>query len=66
MANQISKQAIVEYLNERIEERSKSMETYTTKGKYYHLNEAALSSFKSMLFLIEKGVFDENTGKVTA
>jgi len=60
MVNQISKEAIVEYLNERIEERSKSMETYTTKGKYYHLNEASLSAFKSMLFLIEKGVFDEN------
>ena len=59
MANQISKEAIVEYLNERIEERSKSMETYTTKGKYYYLNEASLSAFKSVLFLVEKGVFDE-------
>jgi hypothetical protein len=59
VSNQISKEAIVEYLNERIEERSKSMETYTTKGKYYHLNEASLSAFKSVLFLIEKGVFDE-------
>jgi hypothetical protein len=60
MENQISKQKLVEYLNERIEERSKSMETYTSKGKYYHINESAISSLKSVLFLVEKGMFDED------
>ena len=60
MTNQISREKLVEYLNERIEERSKSNETYTTKGKYYHINEAAISTFKSVLFLVDKGMFDEN------
>ena len=59
MKNQISREKLVEYLNERIEERSKSNETYTTKGKYYHINEAAISTFKSVLFLVDKGMFDE-------
>ena len=57
MANQISKQAILEFLNERLDERSKN--TFTTGGKYFHLNEGAVSMLSSIITNIEMGMFDE-------
>ena len=57
MANQISKKAILEHLNERIEEHSNL--TFTNKGKHYQLNEAVRSAYGSLWVLIHHGFFDE-------
>jgi hypothetical protein len=57
MENQISKQAILEFLNERLDERSKN--TFTTEGKYFYLNEGAMSILSSIITNIERGMFDE-------
>lgn len=57
MSNQISKQAILEFLNERLDERSKN--NFTTEGKYFYLNEGAVSILSSIITNIERGMFDE-------
>jgi hypothetical protein len=57
MENQISKQAILEYLNERIDVRSNNK--YDRGTSYHYSNEAALHAFQSIVTLIEQGVFDE-------
>lgn len=57
MANQISKEKLVEYLNERIDVRGKH--EYNVNSPYHYSNEAALHTFKSILTLIEQGVFDK-------
>lgn len=57
MANQISKQAILKFLNERLEERSNKVQT--TKGKYFYLNEGATTLLHSLIINIEAGRFDE-------
>ena len=59
MANQISKQAILEFLNERYEERSKNR-NQSTEGKYFYLNDGAITFINSLILNIEAGRFDEN------
>ena len=57
MANQISKQSILSFLNDRLEERSNRNQT--TKGKYFYLNEGATTLLDSLILNIEAGRFDE-------
>ena len=59
MANQISKQQLVDYLKQQVEQYRSSMESYTTKGKYYQATEATYSTYFSLLTLVEAGMFDE-------
>ena len=54
----ISKEIILDFINERIEERSKNQ--FATRGKYYDINQASISVFQSIRTLINQGVFDEN------
>ena len=65
MANQISKEKLVEYLKEKVEQYRSSMESYTTKGKYYHATEATYSAYHSLLTLVELGRFDDDTFSVS-
>ena len=58
MANQISKQAIQSFLNERYEERSKNR-NQSTEGKYFYLNDGAITFINSLILNIEAGRFDE-------
>lgn len=60
MANQISKQAIVDYLDNQILELQQSMDTYTTKGKYYEILQQQRAILLSVKFNINCGMFDEN------
>ena len=60
MANQISKEKLVEYLNEQVEQYHHSKESFTTKGSHYLATEATYSTYKSLLFLVEGGIFDKN------
>ena len=59
MANQISKQALLEYLKHEVKTHGTDVNRYTTKGKYYHASEAAYSTYWSLLTLIELGRFDK-------
>ena len=59
MENQISKQQIVAYLKEQVEEFQKTMEGYTNKGPNYRATEATFSTYWSLLTLIEHGRFDK-------
>ena len=60
MANQISKSSIVDYLDNRILELQESMDTYTTKGKYYQILQQQRAILLSVKFNINAGMFDEN------
>ena len=70
MTNQISKQAILEFLNERLESRNNrieeinSMECATSAEKTYKLsleitNLAKAELLESLIGNIERGMFDE-------
>ena len=59
MANQISKEKLVEYLNKRIDVRDKH--EYDVNSPFHYSNEAVLYTFKSILTLIEQGMFDDET-----
>lgn len=59
MANQISKEELVNYLKDQVEQYRSSMESYTTKGKHYQATEATYSTYFSLLTLVELGRFDE-------
>lgn len=59
MANQISKQAIVDYLDNQILLLQQSMDTYTTKGKYYEILQQQRAILLSVKFNINCGMFDE-------
>jgi hypothetical protein len=70
MANQISKQAILEFLNERLESRNNrieeinSMECTTSSEKAYKLsleinNLSKIELLESLIGNIKSGVFDE-------
>jgi hypothetical protein len=60
MANQISKEKLVNFLKEQVEQYRSSMESYTTKGKYCYATEATYSTYSSLLTLVELRAFDEN------
>lgn len=60
MANQISKEELVDYLKHEVKRHGTDVNSYTTKGKYYHASEAAYSTYWSLLTLIQLGRFDEN------
>jgi Fe-S cluster biosynthesis and repair protein YggX len=59
MANQISKEAIVDYIDNQIMLINDSMESYTTKGKYYQILEQQRAMLLSLNFNIKSGLFDE-------
>jgi Fe-S cluster biosynthesis and repair protein YggX len=59
MANQISKQAIVDYIDNQIMLLNDSMESYTTKGKYYQILEQQRATLLSLNFNIKSGLFDK-------
>ena len=59
MANQISKEELVDYLKHEVKKHCSSVNSYTTKGKYYHASEATFSTYWSLLTLIELGRFDK-------
>ena len=59
MANQISKQQMVDYLKDKAKQYRNSMETYTTKGANYRATEATYSTYHCLASLVELGMFDE-------
>ena len=59
MANLISKQKIVDYIDNHIKDRDESMASYTTKGKYYQILEQQRAMLFSLRFNINAGLFDE-------
>jgi hypothetical protein len=60
MAIKIYKSSIVDYLDNRILELQESMDTYTTKGKYYQILQQQRAVLLSVKFNINAGMFDEN------
>ena len=52
----IEKQAILDYLKERVDVRSKHQ--YDKNSSYHYSNEAAINAFGSIITLIEEGIFD--------
>jgi len=58
MANQISKQAIVDYIDNQIGLIYESMESSTTKGKDYQILEHQRAMLLSLNFNIKSGMFD--------
>ena len=60
MESQISKSLIVDYLDNRILEIQQSMDTYTTKGKYYQILEQQRAILLSVKFNINCGMFDNS------
>ena len=52
----IEKQAILDFLKERVDVRSKHQ--YDKNSSYYYSNEAAINAFDSIIKLIEQGRFD--------
>ena len=54
-SNNISKEAILNFINERISERSKSL---YTKDEYHKVNDACIGVFTSIRTLINQGIFD--------
>ena len=52
----IEKQAILDFLKERVDVRSKHQ--YDKNSSYYYSNEAAINAFGSIITLIEEGRFN--------
>ena len=59
MANSISKQKIVDYIDSVVTQCNDSMNTYTTKGKYYQILQQQAAVLSSLKFNLEAGLFDE-------
>ena len=60
MANSISKQKIVDYIDVLIGQCDDSMESYTSrKSKYYQIHQQQRAMLFSLRFNINGGMFDE-------
>jgi len=59
MANQISKEKLVEYLNEQVQQYHHSTKDVIHSASHQLAIEATYSTYNSLRTLIENGVFDE-------
>jgi hypothetical protein len=58
MANQISKEAILSFLNERLDSRKSN--TYDSANRYFYNNQGSMDTIEAIIGNIERGMFDEN------